>query len=108
ACVACVWNPTAWSVTIALCVVAWATDLGVPAVWAYKQEVGGRYVGSILGWGNMWGNLGSALSPKVVNYLEIQLGWDAVFWSLAVGCFLSGATALPVDARSKIAPEEVD
>lgn len=108
ACAACVWWSTAWSVTIALCVVAWATDLGVPAVWAYKQEVGGRYVGSILGWGNMWGNYGSFISPLVLNYMEKHYGWGAVFWSLAAGFFLAGVTALPVDARSKIAPEEVD
>ena len=58
---ACTGLSDVWAVTAAVACVAFATDLGTPALWAYVQDAGGRYVGSVLGWGNMWGNLGAAL-----------------------------------------------
>ena len=41
-------------------IVAFGTDFGGPSIWAFTQDVGGRHVGSVLGWGNMWGNLGAS------------------------------------------------
>ncbi|MCS6976833.1 MAG: MFS transporter [Gemmatales bacterium] len=102
---ACPWMPNAQMATVMLCLVAVATDLGVPAVWAFKQDVGGRYVGAVLGWGNMWGNLGAAVSPLVLNYVISKLGWQEAFWTCAAGFIVAGLTALGVDARSKILPE---
>ncbi len=49
----CPWLDSPWGVTIALSLVAFSTDLGTAAGWAFFQDVGGRYVGSVLGWGNM-------------------------------------------------------
>ena len=45
-----------WAATAMFALVAFATDLGVAGTWAYMQDVGGKYVGAVLGWGNMWGN----------------------------------------------------
>ena len=42
-----------WAMTAAFCVVAFS--LIRLAVWAFKQDVGGRHVGSILGWGDIGG-----------------------------------------------------
>ena len=39
-----------------------------------KQDVGGRYVGSILGWGNMWGNLGGFFGPWYVGVVKDLTG----------------------------------
>jgi sugar phosphate permease len=101
---ACVGLESPWAATAALSVVAVATDLGTPAVWAYKQDVGGNYVGSILGWGNMWGNVGAAVSPLVLNALIAGYGWPALFVACAFAFLLSGLSALGVDARIPIAP----
>jgi MFS family permease len=103
---ACPLIPSAWGVTAAMAVVALATDLGTPAVWAYKQDVGGRYVGSILGWGNMWGNFGMALAPLVLNWLIEHTGWPTMFLACAAAFLFAGVTALGVDATVPIAPPD--
>jgi len=102
----CPWLPTPVLATAALCAAAIFTDLGVPAIWAYKQDVGGKYVGAVLGWGNMWGNLGAAVSPVVLNWVILGYGWDAMFLTCAGGFMLSGLAALGVDARSPILPPD--
>ncbi len=38
-----------------------------PCLLAYGQDVGGEHVGSAVGWANMWGNFGAALSPVVLE-----------------------------------------
>jgi MFS family permease len=93
-----------WAVTAALAVVALATDLGTPSVWAYCQDVGGRHVGSVLGWGNMWGNLGSALSPLVLSAVAAAWGWPALFVTCAAAFLFAGVTALGVDATVPVSP----
>jgi sugar phosphate permease len=95
-----------WAVTAALAVVALATDLGTPSVWAFVQDVGGRHVGSVLGWGNMWGNLGAMLSPVVLNRVIAHWGWNALFVACAGAFLLSGVTALGVDATIPITPAD--
>ena len=93
-------------VTVAFCVVALATDLGTAAVWAFKQDIGGRHVGSVLGWGNMWGAVGAACSPLVLNWLVQESGWPAAFAACALAFFLSGVTALGVDSTVPIMAAE--
>jgi ACS family glucarate transporter-like MFS transporter len=104
---ACLLLHSPWSVTAALCAVAITTDLGVPAVWAFMQDVGGRHVGSVLGWGNMWGNVGAAVSPVLLN-LAIDAGrWDVCFLGCAVAFLVAGIAALGIDAtRPIVAVEE--
>ena len=99
------WTP--WVLTAAFSMVAFSTDLGVAAVWAFNQDVGGRHVGSVLGWGNMWGNLGAAVSPPLLNYVVREAGsWDQAFMLCAGGFFVAGAAALAVDATKPIVPDE--
>jgi nitrate/nitrite transporter NarK len=99
---ACLFPLPPWAMTLAFSVVALATDLGIGAVWAFQQDVGGRYVGSVLGWGNMWGNFGAALSPLLLNRLVKHAGWDAAFLACAAGFLLSGVAALGIDATKPI------
>jgi sugar phosphate permease len=90
--------PTAWGVIAALTVMSILVDLGIPSIWAFAQDVGGRQVGAALGWGNMWGNLGAAVSPVALQLLRDRYGWDVAFAVCAV-CFLCGAgTGLNLNA----------
>jgi len=104
--VACSWLQHPWAVTAALALVAISTDLGVPAGWAFCQDVGGKYVGSILGWGNMWGNLGATISPLLLAWVFESWGWTEMFMVCAVAYFFSGCFALGIDATIAVAPEE--
>ena len=97
-------EPSAWAATAIFAVVGFATDLGSPAVWAYDQDVGGRYVASVLGWGNMWGNLGAAVSPILLESIVRNSGgsWNAAFVACAVAFFISGVCAAFVNADKPI------
>jgi sugar phosphate permease len=101
-----------WTIVLLLGAVAFFSDLGLPAIWAFNMDVGGRNVGFVLGWGNMWGNLGAALSPillnQVVEYLLVQghtlkFAWDAVFITCGVVFIIVGVASLGVDATQRVA-----
>jgi MFS family permease len=98
-----------WLVTALLAAVAFSTDLGTPATWAFMQDVGGRHVGSALGWGNMWGNLGALASPIVLQSLmggETQADWNIAFVACAGAFLVSGVAALGIDATSPLQDDE--
>jgi len=97
---------TPWAVTAALAVVAISNDLGVAPAWAFFQDVGGKYVGSILGWGNMWGNLGAAVSPILLAWVVESWGWNEMFMVCAAAFFVAGSFALGIDATIPIAPDD--
>jgi MFS family permease len=103
---ACLVLDSPWLLTAAFCVVAVATDLGTAAVWAFKQDIGGKHVGSVLGWGNMWGNLGAALSPLILAGFVAHQRWDLVFVTCAAAFFVAGVAALGVDATIPVVPPE--
>jgi sugar phosphate permease len=99
---------TPWAFIAAFSLVAFATDLGSAAIWAFAQDVGGRYVGAMLGWGNMWGNLGAGISPPLI-YAPI-LGespaikdWNTMFLVCAAAFLVSGLCSLGIDAARPIA-----
>jgi len=103
---ACLWLGSPWLVTAAMVLVSFATDLGTPAFWAYCQDVGGRHVGSVLGWMNMWGNFGAALSPYLFGFLVNRGQWNLMFVFCALAFLVSAVAALGVDASRPIAFEE--
>ncbi|WP_435009914.1 MFS transporter [Tundrisphaera lichenicola] len=100
----CPFIPTAWGVVVALVVVAMAIDFAVPSTWALVQDIGGRDVGSALGWGNMWGNFGAALSPVVLAAVRESFGWSSVFVACAASFAVSGVAGLLIDARKPLSP----
>jgi ACS family glucarate transporter-like MFS transporter len=103
----CLFDLGPWAVTAAFAVVAFATDFGNPAMWAFNLDVGGRYVGSVLGWGNMWGNFGAALSPLLLNAVIGDGGyWNWAFVTCAAAFLFSGLCALGINATVPIAPAE--
>lgn len=110
--VACLWIDSPWLATAAFALGFFFVDLGVSAVWAFMQDVGGRHVGSILGWGNMWGNIGAFLAPHVYNAVlgssPTVADWNVMF-AVCAGMFtLSGIAALGIDATIPIAPPDED
>ena len=101
------WLP--WLYIAGLCIASLSTDFGTPAIWSYAQDVGGRYTASILGWGNMWGNLGAAVAPLIYNKFlgeNPTLGdWNSVF-ALCCGVFVvAGFCAMLVDATKPLTVE---
>jgi ACS family glucarate transporter-like MFS transporter len=78
-----------WMVTALLSAMAFLVDLGIPCIWAFAQDVGGRKVGAALGWGNMWGNLAAWQSPIILTQVKNTYGWDTAF--VVCGCFFVAA-----------------
>jgi MFS family permease len=102
----CPWLPGAWLVIVALSVMAVCVDLGVPAIWAFAQDVGGRNVGATVGWGNMWGNLGAAASPVLLSQIQGMAGWPAVFVACAVAFLVASLAGFCLDASRPLSPPQ--
>jgi sugar phosphate permease len=102
----CLWLDSPWAATIAFACVFFFVDLGVSAVWAFTQDVGGKHVGSILGWGNMWGNVGAAIAPQFYNRVlgehPTVAQWNTMFVICAGMFVLSGISALGINATVPI------
>jgi sugar phosphate permease len=97
----------AWPVVTLLCVMSFVHDLGLPAIWGYNLDVGKRNVGVVLGWGNMWGNLGAFVSPVVLlpltdMFATKKAGYDALFLVCAGVFIVIGIVALFIDASKPI------
>ena len=94
------WLP--WLYIVGLCIAAMSTDFGTPAIWAYAQDVGGKYTGSILGWANMWGNLGAAIAPLIYNRCLGETptleNWNAVFLVCCLAFVFAGLFAMLLDS----------
>jgi len=101
---------SALTYTVCFCVVSFSVDFGNPANWAFKQDVGGRHVGSVLGWGNMWGNLGAAISPLIYNAVlgenPVLADWNNMMTICLLAFIVSGICALGIDATKPIVAED--
>jgi sugar phosphate permease len=100
--------PTAWAVIVALGVMAFLVDLANPIIWAFAQDVGGRYVGASLGWGNMLGNFGAAVSPVLLQLVRNSAGWDVAFVICAGSFVLAGVCGGSLNALIPVAAEIAD
>jgi ACS family glucarate transporter-like MFS transporter len=99
-----------WPVVITLCAMSIVHDMGLPAIWGYNLDVGKRNVGVVLGWGNMWGNLGAFVSPIILlpltsAFATKKAGYDALFLVCAGVFIVIGVVSLFIDA-SKVIGEE--
>jgi len=61
----------------------------------------------VLGWSNMWGNFGAALSPTIFgaivgSFLEVGTGWTAAFAFCAVLNVVAGIAAIGVSASKPL------
>lgn len=104
----CLFVPNAWVATAAFAVIAFTNDMGNPSSWAYKQDVGGRHVGAVHGWANMWGNFGAAVSPLFLQAVISDFGWSGAFLAGSLAFTIAGVAALGVDARIPVVRNEAD
>ena len=94
--------------TIFLAIVGLATDMSISAMWAYGQDVGGKHVGAVVGWANMWGNLGAACSPLVFGYLarmyvdDVAAGWQVAFMVCGAIQLIAAVAALGINASKPL------
>ncbi len=99
-----------YAFTAAFCLIYFSVDLGQSAFWAYAQDAGGKYVGSVLGWGNMWGNLGAAFGPLLYNYLlgenPTSADWNNLFWLGLIAFVFAGVATFGLDASKPVFVEE--
>ncbi|MBY0514085.1 MAG: MFS transporter [Gemmataceae bacterium] len=96
-----------WLVVGALGLMAFLVDLHNPTIWSFAQDVGGKNVGAALGWGNMWGNLGAALSPVLLTAIKAELGWNVVFVVGGSAFAAAAACGLLLDATKPVDPGDV-
>ena len=104
---ACCFLEGVWPILMMLCVMSIVNDMGIPAMWGYNLDVGKRNVGVVLGWGNMWGNLGAFVSPIILLQLPDlfetkKAGYDAIFLTCAGVFVFIGFVALFIDASKPI------
>ncbi len=98
----CMILPNVYLVIVAFGFMALFADLAIPGLWAFAQDIGGKNTAATLGWGNMMGNFGAALSPVLLGAIKrSDWGWNGVF-VVCAGCFVFAAfMALGLDAREK-------
>jgi MFS family permease len=102
----CLHLESVWAFIAAASLVAFATDLSVPALWAYMQDVGGRNSASVFGWGNMWGNLGAATTPLLVPIVlerwDTNGDWHEAFLLFSAGYVVAGLAAIGINPKHQI------
>jgi len=92
----------AWAITWAMAVVALSVDFSLPSMWAFTQDVGGDYVGVVLGFGNMFGNFGAAVSPILVAGVQESYSWNVMFITCGGFFIIAAIAAFFVDASKPI------
>jgi len=98
----------AWQASIAMAAVVFVCDIGVPATWSFAQDVGGKSVGAVLGWGNMFGNLGAAAATQLYAWADRSMGSTDMSGTLFVamaGFIVSGLAAFGIDSAKPLVPE---
>jgi ACS family glucarate transporter-like MFS transporter len=97
-------------VTAAFAAATFFSDLGLPGIWAFAQDVGGRSVGAVLGWGNMFGNLGAAAATPLYLWADqlyrgvdgLQSNHDGTVIAAMAGFVISGIAAFGINAAKPI------
>ncbi len=102
----CLWWESPWAIVAALAVVAFMTDFSSPTTWAYMMDVGGRNAAAVFGWGNMWGNLGAAMTPAIIPWVldnwDTNKDWHEAFLLCAGGYLIASLAACGINATKKI------
>jgi MFS family permease len=105
-CIACLWVQNPWLLAVCLGLMVFSTDSGLPAVWAWAQDVGGRNVAPIFGWANMWGNFGAALQANLAGWLLTTFDKNGdqneLFIACAIAFTLAGFLSFGINASKKV------
>jgi sugar phosphate permease len=94
-----------WLATAALVLASFTNDLGLSATWAYFQDAGGPYVGPLVGFANMFGNIGATASPVILQQVAFYFGWEAALYACAALFLVAGVCWFGMDGRVPIVPE---
>jgi MFS family permease len=100
------WLPDPWTVVIALTFMSVFQDFGLPAVWAFAQDTGGRQSATVLGWANMWGNFGAGIGTILVGAMAARFGWDMALYTGAFAFLMCGITGVLANADEPLFPTE--
>jgi len=104
--VACLFVKSPWVAIAFVSLAFFFVDLGVAAVWAFVQDVGEPHVASVLGWGNMWGNIGAAVAPILYNRIlgesPTLREWNTLFLVCAGMAVVAGFAGLAIDATRPV------
>jgi len=102
----CMLDISPWVAVVMFSIVAFSTDFGSPAMWAFNQDIAGKHVGSVLGWGNMWGNLGAAVAPSLmIAVIGKEHHWNMAFITCAIAFLIAGVASLGVDPSQTLVVE---
>jgi MFS family permease len=85
----------------ALCLASFMKDFAMAASWSTCIDIGHRYSGTVAGFMNMVGNLGTFFSPPIVAYLAKQ-GWHLALVYSAIMFFMASAGWLFINPRRVI------
>jgi sugar phosphate permease len=91
-----------WTVVVLMGLMTFFSDMCLPAIWGFNLDVGKRHVGVVLGWGNMWGNLGAFFTPLAVNIVQHAFGWPAIFVMFGCCFLLIGVLSLLLNAEDSL------
>jgi sugar phosphate permease len=97
-----------WLFIGAMIAIAFTIDFGLGATWASYQDIGGRHVASVLGCGNMCGNLAAAYFGRQIGYLADQGQWNQVFYISAGAMFLAAGGWLMFDASRPVVADDTE
>jgi nitrate/nitrite transporter NarK len=95
-----------WMLIGMMIAIAFTIDFGLGATWASYQDIGGRHVASVLGCGNMCGNLGAAFFGKQIGALADRDQWNYVFYISAAAMALAACCWLFFDASRPISNDD--
>ena len=94
-----------WPFVALMIAISFTLDFGLGAIWASYQDIGGRHVATVLGIGNMCGNLGAAFFSYYIGVLAKADRWPTVFLIASLAMLLYGCGWLLFDARRSVVRE---
>ncbi len=83
-----------WLAVPALCLASFMKDFAMAVSWSTCIDIGHRYSGTVAGFMNMVGNLGTFVSPPLVAWMasrgrwELALAYSATMFAVASVCWL--------------------
>jgi MFS family permease len=97
--------PNVWLFVAAMIVISMTIDFGLGSIWASYQDIGGRHVASVLGFGNMCGNLAAAGFGWFIGRLADADQWNTVFMISAVAMSICASAWLVFDPTRQVVRE---
>lgn len=91
-----------WLAVSCLCIASFFKDFAMAVSWATTLDIGHRYSGTVSGFMNMVGNLGTVIAPPVVAHYAKQERWDFALYFSASMFFTACVCWLFINPRKVI------